>query len=139
MSDTPRIEFKDGSVNPFGIHPRIKSALYLTADIYHQTAAKPLIITSLCDGVHGSNSYHYLLGAFDGRTKHLEVDEKEGVTERLRRKLGDQWDVLLEDVGEPNEHLHVEVNIREQLKARIRGEQKKLAREWNEQLQGGSG
>lgn len=125
------MSFKAG-VNCYGLHPRVYSAIMLTASLVHQTAGEECVITSLCDGVHSPNSYHYLLGAFDARTRHLTEEEQEGVAERLARKLGDQWDVVLE-----SDHLHVEVEIREDLEEYLRKEAESVAEEMNCQLGGG--
>lgn len=107
VSESPAVRLKDG-VNPYGLHPRVKSAIVLVASIIHQTAGKKCVITSLGGGVHGEDSFHYLLGAFDFRTKHLTDEEREGVIERVRQSLGDGWDVVLEDVDKANEHAHCE-------------------------------
>lgn len=117
-------------VNPYGLHPRVKSAIVLCADIIDQTAGEECVVTSLCDGVHGTDSYHYLLGAFDARTRHLTEEEQEGVAERLARKLGSEWDVVLE-----SDHLHVEWDAgREQLKRRLSEKQQVVEAELNEML-----
>lgn len=132
MSDHPTVRFKAG-VNCYGLHPRIWSAIMLTASLVHQTAGKECVITSLCDGVHSPNSYHYLLGAFDARTRHLTEEEQEGVTQRLARKLGDQWDVVLE-----SDHLHVEFDAgREHLEEYLEEKADEVASDMNRQLGGG--
>lgn len=132
MADVPTVRFK-GGVNTFGLHPRVRSVIVLTADIIHQTAGKECVVTSLCDGVHASDSFHYLLGAADFRTRHLTEGEQEGITERLSLKLGDQWDVVLE-----SDHLHVEWDSgREQLLERLEERADEVAEELNDQLGGG--
>lgn len=132
MADHPTVRFKAG-VNCYGLHPRVKSVIVLTADLVHQTAGKECVVTSLCDGVHSPNSYHYLLGAADFRTRHLTEEEQEGVAARLARKLGDQWDVVLE-----SDHLHVEWDAgREDLEEYLAEKAAEVADEMNRQLGGG--
>lgn len=131
MADHASVSFKSG-VNCYGLHPRVWSAMVLCAEIVYQTAGKECVFTSLCDGVHSPNSYHYLLGAFDARTRHLTAEEQEGVAQRLARKLDNQWDVVLE-----SDHLHVEVEIREDLEEYLRKEAESVAEEMNRQLGGG--
>ena len=67
-----------------------------------------LLVTSVGDGRHGVRSKHYLGLAVDLRSRHLHPDEKDQVLAELRLALGDQFDVLLEDRGGPNEHFHIE-------------------------------
>lgn len=67
-------------------------------------------ITSANDGVHGENSLHSrdgLCRALDYRTKDFRGD-KLLLRDRLKVDLGDEFDVVLEHLGEDNEHLHVE-------------------------------
>lgn len=59
---------------------------------------------------HQHPSKHVYGGGLDYRTKSLSLseDEKWMLTAAVRRYLGDGFDVVLESVGKPNEHLHVE-------------------------------
>ena len=66
------------------------------------------ILTSACDGEHGRKSAHNTGRAADYRTRHLSAGEKSVLLETVRQALGDEFDVLLEAVSTPNEHLHVE-------------------------------
>lgn len=133
MADSPTVRFKAG-VNAFGIHPRAWSAMMLCADIIYQTAGKECVFTSHSGDIHGEESYHYLAGAFDARTRHLTEEEQEGVAHRLARKLGDQWDVVLE-----SDHLHVEWDAgREDLEEYLAEKAAEVASEMNRQLGGGA-
>ena len=67
-----------------------------------------LVLTAAQDGRHGRASKHYLGLAVDLRSKHLHPDDKAEVLAELRNALGDQFDVLLEDLGDNNEHFHIE-------------------------------
>jgi hypothetical protein len=70
----------------------------------------PCIITSGNDGKHGENSLHYrdgLCRALDFRTKHFN-GWKPGLRDAVKTALGENFDVVLEDLGGENEHLHVE-------------------------------
>jgi len=67
-------------------------------------------ITSGNDGVHGENSLHSrdgLCRALDYRTKDYRSD-KLTLRDRIKSDLGDEFDVVLEHLGEDNEHIHVE-------------------------------
>lgn len=69
----------------------------------------PLVVTSTTDGKHKVKSLHYKGRAFDIRTKSLVKDAtKKAVLAAIRKELGEEWDVILEDLGGSNEHIHVE-------------------------------
>lgn len=61
------------------------------------------------DGVHSANSLHYALRAVDVRTHNFpDVQSKHEFILSLQAELGKDYDLVLEDLGTPNEHLHVE-------------------------------
>lgn len=66
-------------------------------------------LTSGTDGEHGESSLHYLGMALDFRTKDIEkVNDKRAMIAEVRAILGRDYDVIFEDEGRPNEHLHIE-------------------------------
>lgn len=67
-----------------------------------------MIITSGNDGKHMLNSKHYTDEALDFRTHHLEPSMKEQLEREVKLRLGSDYDVILEDLNGPNEHMHVE-------------------------------
>lgn len=67
-----------------------------------------LFITSGNDGVHMRGSKHYEDAALDFRTKNLSKIDKYRFKSTLAERLGKGYDLVLEDEGGPNEHLHVE-------------------------------
>jgi hypothetical protein len=69
---------------------------------------KDMVITAGTDGQHRRGSKHYTGEALDIRTKTLTRAERVGFIAHLKRKLGANYDVVLEDVGRANELLHVE-------------------------------
>lgn len=67
------------------------------------------VITSANDGRHMKTSKHYEDLAIDLRSKHVDtVGHKLQIVELVRHELGGDYDVLLESMGRPNEHFHVE-------------------------------
>ena len=67
------------------------------------------VVTSVCDSRHSHGSLHFSGGAVDFRTKHLHPNEvKLAVSDDCKRALGREFDVIIEHLGKPNEHLHVE-------------------------------
>lgn len=67
-----------------------------------------LFVTSGNDGVHMRGSKHYSDEALDFRTKTLSKTDKHLFKDTLTQRLGKGYDLVLEDEGGPNEHLHVE-------------------------------
>lgn len=66
------------------------------------------VVTSGNDSEHSNGSKHYVGAALDFRTKHTAGLAK-GITKAVSEILTPLgFDVILEDVGEANEHLHVE-------------------------------
>ena len=65
------------------------------------------VITSANDAKHSAASLHYKGGALDFRTKTYAGD-KQALRDEIKAALGQDFDVVLEALGEDNEHLHVE-------------------------------
>ena len=73
---------------------------------------REMVITSANDGVHhgdgSNNSLHFSNLAWDTRTHHLTGQEQLAMEQFLRQQLGNDWDIILEDVGTDNVHEHIE-------------------------------
>lgn len=66
------------------------------------------IVTSGNDKTHSKKSLHYSGRALDFRTKHAGGLQR-AILEKVKNRLTHLgFDVLLEDLGKDNEHLHVE-------------------------------
>jgi hypothetical protein len=68
-----------------------------------------LVITSGSDGVHMKGSRHYTGEALDLRCHTMNATIRSALIASLRQALGPQFTVLLEDRGQPQEHLHIQV------------------------------
>ena len=91
-----------------GITPEMAVGVVLIAGVFTQLAVEGCI-TSVGDGVHMTNSKHYKGNAVDLRSKTLaDPNLKATVVQTLRYTLGEQFDVILEQLGQANEHIHVE-------------------------------
>lgn len=82
-------------------------AVRVVESIYNEIS-KPCVITSANDSNHSKGSLHYSDSAIDIRTKILSETQKDFVLSEVRTRLNDNYDVLLENRGTDNEHLHIE-------------------------------
>lgn len=67
-----------------------------------------VVLTSGVDGKHKSGSLHSEGKAHDFRTHHVKREDLYALVGTIQDALGNEFDVLLENEGQPNEHLHVE-------------------------------
>jgi len=84
----------------------------LIVDGYYKSTSNELTVTSVKDGTHMPNSFHYSGLAFDCRLPITPIGvSKDWLSKTfvpgLRSSLGYQWDVLLEET-----HIHVEFDQR---------------------------
>ena len=96
------MRLKDDSVKVTGIRPELVLGLVVAADVYRQYGNE-LVITSLNDGVHSKTSLHYAGAAADLRTFYFEPEIVPEVIEAIRKRLGKDYDVVLE-----KDHIHLE-------------------------------
>lgn len=67
------------------------------------------VVTSANDSKHSAKSWHYRGRALDFRTHYEALNGREQeFRDAVKAALGDEFDVVIEAVGTPNEHLHVE-------------------------------
>lgn len=67
------------------------------------------VITSANDSKHSDASLHYKGRALDFRTHYDALNWKElALRDEIKEALGQDFDVVMEGVGEPQEHLHAE-------------------------------
>jgi hypothetical protein len=89
---------------------KLQPQMVLAAIIVHSVYVKNnavCTVTSGNDGSHMQDSLHYTGYALDFRTKDY-VANKTLLVQEIKEALGNQFDVLLENVGTDNEHCHVE-------------------------------
>lgn len=101
------MKFKQG-VKLKDVQPEIVLALLRLNSLF-ESFKIPLIVTSISDGIHSKNSLHYKGKAVDLRSKHIQTNElKLALLSDIREALGDEFDVILEHLGNENEHFHIE-------------------------------
>lgn len=90
------------------LKPQMALGAVIVRDVY--AALDPscsCTVTSANDSKHSDGSLHYYGRALDFRTHDFSAD-KAMLRAKVKEALGDEFDVVLEGVGTPNEHLHVE-------------------------------
>lgn len=65
-------------------------------------------VTSGNDSKHMKGSLHYEGKALDFRTSNWPMGRQEAILTEIKRSLGTDYDCLLECMGTPNQHLHIE-------------------------------
>ena len=102
-----------------GLCPQMVIAAMVAKEEYDRYGIE-LVITSCNDLKHGYGSKHFSGEAFDTRTKHIESVKtqpafgldanvvKRKIRDAIAYSLGAEFDVLLERLGLPNEHMHCE-------------------------------
>lgn len=91
-----------------GIQPELLLGHNEVQEIFRKYKT-PLVITSVVDGVHMTGSLHYDGQAIDYRSKNIPTTElKQAILRECREVLGENYDFILESLGKPNEHFHLE-------------------------------
>lgn len=109
------INIKDGaSLKQYsGALHHILSCLYLFSRTRDDICPKELVITSINDSTHKEDSKHYKNEAVDLRSKNFDPWKKSLFVIEFMKLLnatgGTQYVVLLENLGTPNEHFHIQV------------------------------
>jgi hypothetical protein len=100
------MQLKPG-VRVVGVKPEIVLAMSVADSVFRSIAVE-MVVTACIDGQHKAGSLHYPGLAFDARSHDLEPALRQKVRDGIAAALGPDFDVLFEDPGTPNEHLHVE-------------------------------
>lgn len=96
------ISLKDNTVNPSTFSAPLVLALVVANEVYKEHGAD-LVITSGNDATHYNTSLHYAGEAADLRIRDLSVEVLGEVTGVIKKRLGRNFDVVLE-----KDHIHLE-------------------------------
>jgi len=99
------LQIKQG-VKLKGLSTRMCVALQVAEGAYGDFGY-PLTLAHALDGVHAVQSFHYQGDAVDLRTKGIANLVVHGIVASLKLRLPG-FDIILEDEGGDNEHLHIE-------------------------------
>lgn len=100
------LKIKPG-VHLTGLRPEMTPVLINAVAAFVDCGADA-VVTAAVDGSHSRGSLHYVGLALDFRMKHVGPSEKASVAKTMTESLGLLYDVVWEDAGGVNEHLHVE-------------------------------
>ena len=101
------ISFKRG-VRLHGLKPQIAAILTLCDGVYARHNVVDCVVTSINDGYHIPKSRHYRGEAVDLRVHNIPKQLRIQVVEEIRRALPMDFDIILESIDTPNEHIHIE-------------------------------
>lgn len=99
--------FLKANVKPDAVSTEILLGILIAKDVWRD-AGQELTVTALRDGTHRPGSLHYVGKAVDVRTKDLPSQLKPILIAELKSRLTSSYDVVFEDEGGANEHLHIE-------------------------------
>ena len=94
------------------IFKALKPQIYIilpALDAIFDKVNRNCVITSAADGTHKQGSFHYKDLALDLRSHDLPNEQvKLEVLQALKDALGENYDMILENLGNPSEHFHIE-------------------------------
>ena len=101
-------------VNFNKLRPEMDSAISVVVSVYHTAMNddeyKPLITSANDYEGHSERSAHYVGAALDFRIKDMgSLETRKQIAQMVRDNLGNRYTVLHEDIGQENEHLHVQL------------------------------
>lgn len=97
------------SANIDNLKPQLWAAFGFCRGVFLELGLTEAVLASGSDGKHKRASLHYDGFAFDLRTHNIPPERLMTVYSFIKtRLLLDGYDVVLEDQGTPNEHIHIE-------------------------------
>ena len=96
------MKLKEG-VTLEGAKPELINGLAIADAVYMDIAERELVVTSIKDGKHSTNSLHYKGYAADFRTRDLEDGIAAQIVQELKKMLDKDFDIVLE-----GDHIHFE-------------------------------
>lgn len=101
MKLKPGVRLKD-------LSPQMVLAVVVVNELYKKRGLE-CVVTSANDSKHMKGSLHYVGQALDFRTHYQALNGLEiGLRNEIKECLGPDFDVVLEGVATPNEHIHIE-------------------------------
>ena len=96
------------SVSLIGLRPEMLLGLVIASEVI-DAYRHVTVVTSVNDSGHSFGSLHFAGAAVDiDFSEDLVVDDQIAIAAAVRDRLTSEFDVVPEDVGKPNSHLHIE-------------------------------
>lgn len=92
-------------VKASAVVPKIVIIALAVVNAANQLELPDMLITSGNDSEHMAGSKHFTNEALDFRTKHLNAAQKQALVKDVKKRLGKDYDVVLE-----SDHLHIEAD-----------------------------
>jgi hypothetical protein len=102
------LRLKGDTVSLVGIAPQLLLAVSVAEGVFAKHGVEEIVITSVNDSAHSSTSLHYDGKALDLRTHGIAPDTQDDIANEIKNRLGQDFDVLAEQPGSDNEHIHIE-------------------------------
>lgn len=96
-----------GGVRVLGAKPELMIGLQIANDVYERHGVD-MRVTEITGGTHKPGSLHYAGLAADLGTHELAPELRDMILTEIRIAVGEDYDVIVEDAGTPNEHIHIE-------------------------------
>lgn len=91
-----------------GLRPEILLGFIIVAKVF-EDHKYDITMTEATGGDHMKTSLHYKGLAVDIRSKNIPFkDMRQQILDECNIALGDNYDFILEDEGDPNSHFHLE-------------------------------
>lgn len=93
-----------------GVQPEILLGLAVVESVFRDFK-KECIVTEITGGQHMVGSFHYSGQAIDFRSKHIpDMLIKQSLLQECQEALGANFTFILEKVGDPQEHYHLQIS-----------------------------
>jgi len=98
-----------------GVSDEVQLAIVVWDELIREEGLEQGTVTALGDGIHSKNSLHYgkyrtnagrtgyWIDAVDFRTRYLSMNQKMDLGNKLKKKLGRKYDIVIHDT-----HIHAE-------------------------------
>lgn len=95
-------------VRVLGVKAETVLGMMVVDSVYVSHFGRGFTLTSCVEGNHSPSSNHYKGLAFDAGVHDIPAAAVDIVFLKCRDELGADWDVVHENAGTPNEHIHCE-------------------------------
>lgn len=107
------IKFKKSVFLPFISSEMLRGLWYFSNIVKEVTPTSEITVTAVLDGLHKEGSLHPLGKAVDIRSHVYSKELIAKILQKFTERHRNEFDLLWEDAGLPNEHFHLEYDPKE--------------------------